>query len=814
MVITGELPVQRPVELQIAERREMNDFIDGLLNQKPHYDEEILGLKNEIADILLRLDPLDVMLHSMWYARRLCFLFYAQCEGPSEGDSESEPLAELELNNALIVPEYLQSMLTALPRDKVARLDDSKAIEKAHVRLFDKCEELIRLCHFHKIIEFAQIEASSISSQNEFEAAIKAFQEEASSYQALRGKRYQLLEEEYLSYLLSGQDKLIHEIHGVSFSDVVKGVIALRNSICLGWGNVMNRFDEAFEEWQRIDQSDPDSMHALREKFNARDISENLFGSGLYDVQKITGWPAELIQDLSMLSFPESGSEGLAYAINPVGIMPIRNYPFITIGEKAYCFCYANLMDNFYRAFYSAMRHRNDLQTVKTEEAFISEWKENQAESSESAVAALFGKLLPGAGIYRNVFHPKEGVTFSRRKASQESDIVVVFDDCVLAVEVKAGAYCPTDPMDDPEGHINAFKSLIEKASKQAAATIDYLCRCDPKANLYDKDGHAVASIDMSSIRECFRICVTVDDINEFATRAEKLLFIDVEPGTIAISIDDLLVFNRYFDNPLVFLHFLMQRRRASEHKRIAFNDELDHLGMYIENNCYSVTIDDIFNEHESKYEQLNMVVYDGCRDELNKWFDDLFAGVKGEKPVQSSPEEFYQLVDALGNSRIPNRRLVACSLLDLGSEERSMVAESMRVRALGLTPLNCILCLPGESSEGVTKICLFGCLQERPNDESVLRAKTAAALLSSTSPDAIAVNFVYRNHREIADVTSFHLRRSDLTDRERGEAERYIATVARAQSNAYRKKYGHKPGRNDPCPCGSGKKFKKMLSR
>lgn len=788
----------------------MNDFIESLLEQKPHYDEEILGLKNEIANILLCLDPLDVMLHSMWYARTLCFLFYSQCEGPSKGDSRSEPLTELELNNAHIIPELLQSMLTALPRDKVARLDDSKAIENAHIRLFDKCEELVRQCNYHKFFEFAEVEASFDGSQNESRVAIKAFQEESSSYQALRGKRYQLLEEEYLSNLLSGQDELIHEIYGVSSSDIVKGAIALRDSLCLGWNNAMHRFDEVFEEWQSIDQSNPDSINALKDNHDARDISEKLFGSSLHDVWKITGWPAELIEDLSLPAFPESGSESLAYGINPVGIMPIRNYPFITIGEKAYCFCYANLMDNFYRAFYAAMRHRNDLRTGKTEEAFISEWKENQAESSESAVATLFGKLLPGAGIYRNVFHPKEGVTFSRRKASQESDIIVAFDDCVLAVEVKAGAYCPTDPMEDPEGHIKAFKSLIEKASKQAAATIDYLCRCDPKAKLYDKDGHAVASIDMSSIRECFRICVTVDDINEFATRAEKLPFIDVEPGTIAISIDDLLAFNRYFDNPLVFLHFLMQRRRASEHKRIAFNDELDHLGMYIENNCYSVTIDDMLNEHESKCGQLNMVVYDGCRDELNKWFDGLFTGVNGEKPVQPSPEGFHQLVDALGNSGIPNRRLVACSLLDLGSEERSMITESMRARASSLTPLNCILCLPGLSSGGVTKICLFGCLLGRPNDESIMRAKTAATLLSSSCLDAIAMNFVYHSPREIADVTSFYLRRSDLTDSERREAEKYIESVIRAQSSAYRRKYGHKPGRNDPCPCGSGKKYKK----
>ena len=275
----------------------MNDFIESLLEQKPHYDEEILGLKNEIANILLCLDPLDVMLHSMWYARTLCFLFYSQCEGPSKGDS--------------------------------------KAIENAHIRLFDKCEELVRQCNYHKFFEFAEVEASFDGSQNESRVAIKAFQEKSSSYQALRGKRYQLLEEEYLSNLLSGQDELIHEIYGVSSSDIVKGAIALRDSLCLGWNNAMHRFDEVFEEWQSIDQSNPDSINALKDNHDARDISEKLFGSSLHDVWKITGWPAELIEDLSLPAFPESGSESLAYGINPVGIMPIRNYPFITIGEKA-----------------------------------------------------------------------------------------------------------------------------------------------------------------------------------------------------------------------------------------------------------------------------------------------------------------------------------------------------------------------------------------------------------------------------------------------------------------------------------------------
>ncbi|MEA5020866.1 MAG: hypothetical protein VB027_10930 [Gordonibacter sp.] len=719
----------------------MNSFVESLLKEKPDYDSKVLLIKDEIASILLALDPLEVMLHSMWYMRMICAQSNMQEWGSDESRLDSEPLTELEENNALIVPEYLQSLLINLPKSEVTLLEDKNAIESAHAKLFDKCEELVNISNVYKLMEFA--ETFPERSVDDTESAIQDFQVEASLYEAIRGKRYQILEETYLDSLISAQDKLIQEIYGISASDVVRGVIALRDSLCLGWNDVIQQFDELFEAWQHMDQGDTASLDQIRDQCNASGIAENMFGSGLFDVAKITGWPNEIIDDLSRPAFPEIGAKDLAREISPIGILPIRNYPFISIGEKTYCFCYANLMDNFYRAFYAATRRRNQSDAIESREAFVNEWKESQATASEGAVASLLGKLLPSATIYQNIYHPKKGVTYSK-KASQESDLVVVFDDCALAIEVKAGSYCPTDPMEDREGHVKSFRTLIEKAAKQARSTVDYLRRCALEALFYDKDGNVIARIDSSSIREYFCICVTIDDINEFATRAEKLAFIDVEPGTIAVSIDDFFVYERYFDNPLVFLHFLMQRRRASEHERIEFNDELDHLGMYIDNNCYSVTIDNLFKEQESRHGLIHKAMYDGCRDDLNRWFEGLFVGKDAEKPVQSNPEEFDRLIEALGNSKASDRRFMACSLLDLGSEDREAIAKTMRARALGFAPPNCLLCFPGASTEGDTRACLFACPTERPNDVKVMRAKVIAALLSNENSDAVVMNAVY----------------------------------------------------------------------
>jgi len=217
----------------------MNSFVEGLLKEKPTCDANVLQLKDEIANILLALDPLEVMLHAMQYMRIICVQSNMQEQDRDESRHDSEPLTEMEKNNALIVPEYLQSLLISLPENDVALLEDEEAIENAHAKLFDKCEELVSISNIHKFMEFA--EAFPELPTNDDESAIQNFQVEANLYEAIRGKRYPLLEEVYLDSLLSGQDRLIQKTYGISASSIVRGVITLRDSLCLGWNDAIQR---------------------------------------------------------------------------------------------------------------------------------------------------------------------------------------------------------------------------------------------------------------------------------------------------------------------------------------------------------------------------------------------------------------------------------------------------------------------------------------------------------------------------------------------------------------------------------------------
>ena len=169
---------------------------------------------------------------------------------------------------------------------------------------------------------------------------------------------------------------------------------------------------------------------------------------------------------------------------------------------------------------------------------------------------------------------------------------MVIYRDALLVVEVKAGRFTDTPPVSDFDSHIKRYKELIQKSNSQCAHMRDYIRDSGAELVLYDQRMQPKATLNISNINSIFCLSVTIENINTYAARAEKLGFLNLREGVSCIAIDDLMTYREYFDNPLEFLHFLKQREIASINERIALNDELDHLGMYIAHNCYSLEVE------------------------------------------------------------------------------------------------------------------------------------------------------------------------------------------------------------------------------
>src|SRR5208337_3295957 len=111
---------------------------------------------------------------------------------------------------------------------------------------------------------------------------------------------------------------------------------------------------------------------------------------------------------------------------------------------------------------------------------------------------------------------------------------------------------------------------------------------------------------------------VTLDAFTELAARANQLRTVGVDVGhqsVWSLSIDDLRIYSDLFRNPLRFLHFVEQRMLAARSELVDLNDELDHLGLYIENNNYSQYARELRGSTNAK------LVFDGYRKPIDEYY-------------------------------------------------------------------------------------------------------------------------------------------------------------------------------------------------
>lgn len=447
---------------------------------------------------------------------------------------------------------------------------------------------------------------------------LTAFVLEAQYMYMVRGDRYQAHQSEYHERLLSSQAEVLEERFSIAPKSLLEGLEKLEYSLSAKSIDAWNGFARLFEEEisnvpfeEGVKPSDE-----VIEK--AQCYMNSMFSKDAYDVEKITGWPTDLINELAFgvgeCDWPSPFGE---YEFWPITYLPAKRRPFIRLDGRYYCFDYYTLMDNFYRALYWAVC-RNDNQAKNL-------WNKSQQEASEQTTSEILQEILTGAIAFRNFYYPPVDV---RGKGNRnECDLLLVYESVAIVVEIKAGAFVYTPPFVDYEAHINSYKKLIQKPDCQCQKASEYLLSFknadNKKAPLFNKENEVIETIDMEAINDIFQMSVTVDNINAFSSRAERIAFLDLKCGAISIALDDLMVYRDYFSDAEEFLDFLYMRRKASRNERLTLNDEIDHLGMYIAYNDYAEYANSL-----PDYSQFNFL---GFREEFDQFYGKLGSRRAGD---------------------------------------------------------------------------------------------------------------------------------------------------------------------------------------
>jgi preprotein translocase subunit SecA len=410
----------------------------------------------------------------------------------------------------------------------------------------------------------------------------------------------------------------------------------------------------------------------------------------------------------------------------------------------------------------------------------------------------ILRRLLPGARAYRPIFYRwKVG---NGPAQWHEADGILIYEDHLFVIEVKGGAFTYTSPANDLDAHLASLRTLLQAPARQGSRFVDFL-ESAPEVSIADTDHCEITKLRRSDFRHVTVCTITLDAFTALAARAQHLAPLGIDVGQRPLwplSLDDLRVYAELFDNPLIFLHFVEQRVRAGRSDKVDLNDEMDHFGMYITENNYTQYAEEL-SENADKMQ------FDGYTTPVNEYFNAVLVGDAPPKPRQKMSCRIAEIVDLLGASNAPHRAELSSYILDGAGDWRDTFASSIENALKENKELKRSRPL---SSYGGMEITQFVWSPDAPRNAEGAIEHTRVVMLADNKVDRRLVELEYDKDGKLFGA---HLRHVTLAGVSGAEIERLrakgVALQQRRIANAQAK---GKIGRNDQCPCGSGKKWKK----
>jgi preprotein translocase subunit SecA len=625
----------------------------------------------------------------------------------------------------------------------------------------------------------------------------------------IRGKRYQPHERQALLDTAAPHSDILVKLFGIDATTLVDELDKVLAKLTRGLADAIQGMaefrDETLSQLEKLGSDHGElGLDALMERvFEDKDLAARrekvageVFGMDLFDVGKNTALPQALLDELSW----SPGDDAEFFAAGefrgwPLRVWPIMKRPFIRLNGRVFCFDIFSLFDNIYRVLRRII--------IAREPVYDLAWNDRQKAVSEELPFIYLRRLLSGAQVYRPVYY--RWALQGGQAQWYEADGLILFDDHLLVIEVKAGAFTYTSPANDLPAHLASLRSLLQAPARQGSRFVDYL-ESAAEVPIADSNHKEIGRLRRANFRHITVCTVTLDAFTALAARAQRLAPVGVDLGPRAVwpvSIDDLRVYAELFDNPLTFLHFIEQRMRAGQSQHVDLNDEMDHLGLYVAQNNYSQYAADLMAK---KFDRLS---FDGFRTPVDEYFNAVVRGDPPKLPRQPMPTRLAEIVGFLARSNEPRRTELASFLLDAAGDFRDQLATAID-RALrentelcGARPL---------SIYGGMAMTLYVWSPSARRQNLAAIQHTQAVMMARGERSRRLVELEYTEHAVLAGAYLTHVSLDGLG---KVELER-ITTASRVlqRMRLQNAQAQGKIGRNERCPCGSGKKFKQCHGR
>jgi len=710
------------------------------------------------------------------------------------------------INENQFLLEYVHAVLAADAAPADVTFDEAKCAE-----LFDLSRKLREQAMFFAMVSSADTKDGVFGPNTaDIEFRVK------STWVMLRGNRYQVLEGEFYSYVLAPHNDVLQETYGVDATDIAEGFQAMADATRSGQADAVMEMMAQFEAAQAFAMAQNKPLEDVMEAWVAQNAEQSkaagramddMFRGGIANVSRHTKLPPTLLMDLAYqrgeeIEFFAAGD----FAGTPYRTLPARKKPLIQLGSDYYAIDPCFTRDAGYRALlFNLLQRRPDYKKT---------FEERQKTMSEAAFAEILAAQLPGATVFQEVYYKDPA-----SKQWSENDTLILVDDVLFLVEAKAGAAATiASPALDFSRHAQSVQDLVLKAYKQCERFFNYLDSADevPLYHLVDGRYEECGRVRYADYRVMVPIGLTVESFSPFSTYCKELP--QVEPllgkhAFVSLSIDELFVLERFLPSAGQFAHYMEVRQAVAGMRRAHLFDEFDHLGAYLKKNRFDQDIAD-----QLKGDKVDMLVWEGMSDIIDKSFEGEDWG-SGSFPTQHFPQEVLKLLGALDATRARGWLSAESHIRDLGEEGRNDLAKMLSDlrQTLNKHPARYFV-LSGEGKP------LFVWLQQHGHqvDWARVNDKASASALAIKASDVIGVvaevsaDGAYQRAQYFAvHIPSVRTEENDHIYEDAAQMDHPKRVVNLKQSKMAIPPFkAKKPGRNEPCPCGSGAKFKRCHGR
>ena len=547
----------------------------------------------------------------------------------------------------------------------------------------------------------------------------------------LRGRRYQLLEEEFLKFMLRPHDETLWKCYGMGADEVAAGIQAIAETSRAGWSRAADSVErgmKAAEAYGGPEGVSPDMVQ------QTRDAVDDLFNGGICNMSRHTKMSEPLLQDLSYLPGEnvEFQAEGELRG-TPLRTLPALVKPGIKLGEDYYIADAQFVRDVAYRCIQRGV--------VARDPDYQEEWNRRQKRAVEDAFVEIFAPQLKGASIYHSVHYqePKAGNW-------AETDLLVAMEDILVVVEAKAGVMAMHSPAVDFDRHMASVDRLILKAYGQCERFLSYLASADtvPIYGLRNGERVKIADLDLGGFRTVLPIGLTVESLAPLATCLNNLTEISPLLGThgfMSMSVDDLLVLRRFLPTTGELFHYLEARQQAGTVPDTIVADETEYLGAYISRNRFDTVL-------REQREAAPFVLWNSYAEVVDRYFRGENAG-RGSVPRQEFPAELEAILAVLDRKRPKGWLVMDSAIRNLRTDERENLSKGIAglKNTLGRHDYRRMLVFNG------LPIQVWVCASGRAPPEEEVRRHAEVACLIAAAPVTRVLSLNYNRKRRLTNV-------------------------------------------------------------